>query len=76
MRRLLSAALVVVMTSMIVFALFFLGPNNPAQPLCDLNGKCTPEKLCPAPMEALAFRQELLEEPFEAPAAALAWWWW
>ncbi len=44
-RRLVSAALVVVMTSMIVFALFFLGPNNPAQPLCDLNGKCTPEKL-------------------------------
>jgi len=44
-RRLLSAALVVILTSMIVFALFFLGPNNPAQPLCDLNGKCTPQKL-------------------------------
>lgn len=44
-RRLLSAGLVVVVTSMFVFALFFLGPDNPAQPLCDINGKCTPEKL-------------------------------
>jgi peptide/nickel transport system permease protein len=44
-RRLLSAALVVFLTSMFVFALFFLGPSNPAQPLCDINGKCTPEKL-------------------------------
>lgn len=44
-RRLASAALVVILTSMFVFALFFLGPSNPAQPLCDINGKCTPEKL-------------------------------
>ncbi|QIG43509.1 ABC transporter permease [Nocardioides anomalus] len=44
-RRLMSAALVVVLTSMIVFLLFFKGPSNPAQPLCDLNGKCTQEKL-------------------------------
>src|SRR3954451_6756262 len=44
-RRLISAFLVVVLTSMIVFALFFKGPSNPAQPLCDLNGKCTKEKL-------------------------------
>ena len=44
-RRLISAALVVVLTSMIVFLLFFKGPSNPAQPLCDLNGKCTQEKL-------------------------------
>jgi peptide/nickel transport system permease protein len=44
-RRLLSAFLVVVLTSMFVFALFFLGPSNPARPLCDLNGRCTPEKL-------------------------------
>jgi peptide/nickel transport system permease protein len=44
-RRLLSAFLVVVLTSMIVFVLFFKGPSNPAEPLCDLNGKCTPEKL-------------------------------
>ena len=44
-RRLIAAALVVIVTSMFVFALFFLGPSNPAQPLCDLNGRCTPEKL-------------------------------
>jgi peptide/nickel transport system permease protein len=44
-RRLVSAFLVVVLTSMIVFLLFFKGPSNPAQPLCDLNGKCTPQKL-------------------------------
>src|SRR3954454_5850070 len=44
-RRLISAFLVVALTSMIVFVLFFKGPSNPAQPLCDLNGKCTPEKL-------------------------------
>jgi peptide/nickel transport system permease protein len=44
-RRLVSAFLVVALTSMIVFVLFFKGPSNPAQPLCDLNGKCTPEKL-------------------------------
>ena len=44
-RRLVSAFVVVVLTSMMVFALFFEGPSNPAQPLCDLNGKCTPEKL-------------------------------
>jgi peptide/nickel transport system permease protein len=35
----------VFLTSMFVFGLFFLGPSNPAQPLCDINGKCTPEKL-------------------------------
>lgn len=44
-RRLLSAGLVVILTSMIVFLLFFKGPSNPAQPLCDQNGKCTAEKL-------------------------------
>ena len=30
---------------MMVFLLFFKGPSNPAQPLCDMNGKCTQEKL-------------------------------
>jgi peptide/nickel transport system permease protein len=44
-RRLLAAFLVVTLTSMLLFVLFFKGPSNPAQPLCDLNGKCTPEKL-------------------------------
>lgn len=48
--RLLSACLVIVVTSMIVFAVFFLGPNNTASYLCNQNGQCTPE------------RQALLEE--------------
>lgn len=44
-RRLLSSFLVVVLTSMAVFALFFLGPGNPARPVCDAQGRCTPERL-------------------------------
>ncbi len=49
LRRLVAAFLVVVVTSMFVFALFFLGPSNPAAVICNQNGRCTPE------------RQELLE---------------
>jgi len=44
-RRLLSSFLVIVMTSMFVFALFFLGPSNPAGPVCEAQGKCTAERL-------------------------------
>ncbi len=44
-RRLLSALLVLILTSMAVFTLFFLGPRNPAQPVCDAQQRCTPEKL-------------------------------
>jgi len=44
-RRLLSAFLVLMLTSMFVFALFYLGPN-PAEPVCQATGgRCTPEKL-------------------------------
>lgn len=43
-RRLLSAFFVVVATSMIVFAIFFLGPTNAADFLCEQNGHCTPVK--------------------------------
>lgn len=43
-RRLVAAFLVVVVTSMFVFALFFLGPSNPASLLCNQNGRCTPER--------------------------------
>jgi peptide/nickel transport system permease protein len=45
LRRLVSAFLVVVLTSMAVFALFFLGPSNPARPVCEAQGRCTPEAL-------------------------------
>ncbi len=44
-RRLFSAALVVVLVSMTVFAFFFLVPKDPARPLCNLNGRCNAEKL-------------------------------
>ncbi len=44
-RRVLTALLVITLTSMFVFGLFFLGPSDPARPFCDLNGRCTPEKL-------------------------------
>ncbi len=45
MRRLFSALLVLILTSMIVFGIFFLGPKNPAKPLCEAQQRCTPEKL-------------------------------
>jgi peptide/nickel transport system permease protein len=44
-RRCLAALLVLTLTSMIVFALFFKGPRDPAQPLCDARPPCTPAKL-------------------------------
>jgi peptide/nickel transport system permease protein len=44
-RRLLSSFLVIVLTSMAVFALFFLGPSNPAGPVCEAQGRCTAERL-------------------------------
>jgi len=43
-RRLVAAFLVIVVTSMFVFALFFLGPSNPAAVICNQNGRCTPER--------------------------------
>ncbi|MEJ7689079.1 MAG: ABC transporter permease [Nocardioidaceae bacterium] len=44
LRRLVAAFLVVVVTSMFVFALFFLGPSNPAAVICNQNGRCTQER--------------------------------
>jgi peptide/nickel transport system permease protein len=44
-RRVLSSFLVIVLTSMFVFALFFLGPSNPAGPVCEAQGRCTAERL-------------------------------
>ncbi len=43
-RRLISAVLVVIMTSMLVFALFFYGPSNPGQALCS-GVRCTAERV-------------------------------
>jgi len=44
-RRLITAVLVLILTSMAVFAIFYLGPENPARPLCEKQQRCTPEKL-------------------------------
>jgi peptide/nickel transport system permease protein len=43
-RRLVAAFLVVVLTSMITFTVFFLGPSNPADLLCQQGGHCTADK--------------------------------
>ncbi len=40
-RRLVASFIVIVLTSMFVFALFFLGPSNPADAICNANGRCT-----------------------------------
>jgi peptide/nickel transport system permease protein len=43
-RRLMAAALVLIVTSMIVFVLFFKGPTNPALGICQQQGHCTPAR--------------------------------
>jgi peptide/nickel transport system permease protein len=43
-RRLIAAALVVIITSMLVFALFFYGPSDPGWSICTQGTRCTPEK--------------------------------
>ena len=44
-RRVLAALLVVVITSMLVFVLFYKGISNPAGPVCEAQGRCTAERL-------------------------------
>lgn len=45
-RRLVSSFVVILLASLVVFAIFYLGPSNPAQPVCDgAGGRCTPERL-------------------------------
>jgi peptide/nickel transport system permease protein len=58
-RRLLSAALVVFLTSIVVFALFFYGPSNPGQSLCDQTGRCTAERAA-AINESLGFNDPVV----------------
>jgi peptide/nickel transport system permease protein len=43
-RRLLAAALVVIVISMMTFAMFFYGPSDPAGQLCAEQGQCTTQK--------------------------------
>ena len=44
-RRLMAALLVLILTSMIVFTLFYAGPRDPAKGLCERQQRCTPQKL-------------------------------
>ncbi|WP_323791526.1 ABC transporter permease [Nocardioides sp.] len=46
-RRMMSAVLVILLASLAVFTIFFLGPASPAQPVCEAasRGNCTPERL-------------------------------
>lgn len=45
LRRTLGAFLVIVVSSMIVFGLFFYGPSDPGRVLCNAaSGRCTPER--------------------------------
>ncbi|WP_139978688.1 ABC transporter permease [Nocardioides litoris] len=45
-RRLLSSLIVLLLASFVVFAVFYLGPSNPARPVCEgAGGRCTPERL-------------------------------
>lgn len=44
-RRLISAFLVVVVTSLMIFALFVFGPADPAATLCNRNGRCTQDRM-------------------------------
>ncbi len=43
-RRLIAAAVVVVVIFTAVFALFFYGPSDPGQAICNAQGRCTPER--------------------------------
>ena len=46
-KRILSGFLIVVLVSMLVYALFWYGPKSPALELCrrDTNNRCTPARL-------------------------------
>lgn len=44
LRRLLTALVVLLITSFLTFALFFKGPTDPVKTICEQNGRCTPAK--------------------------------
>ncbi|MDO9378553.1 MAG: ABC transporter permease [Nocardioidaceae bacterium] len=44
-RRLLSSFVVILLASFVVFIIFYLGPSNPAEPVCQAaGGRCTDER--------------------------------
>jgi peptide/nickel transport system permease protein len=44
LRQLASKLLTIVLTTMVVFAIFGFGPQSPASVLCHANGHCTPQR--------------------------------
>jgi peptide/nickel transport system permease protein len=61
-RRTISALLVLWVTSMIVFALFFFGPANPGQKLCQAqSSNCTAERV-EALNESLGFNDSVVHQ--------------
>lgn len=59
-RRVISGSLVLIATSVAVFALFFYGPSNPALAYCP-ETRCTPERLANI-TEALGLDRPVLEQ--------------
>lgn len=60
-RRVLAALLVVVITSMFVFVLFYKGISNPAGPVCEASGRCTAERLA-AIEESMGLNQPIMSQ--------------
>lgn len=60
-RRMLTAALVVFLTSIFVFVLLYKGVANPAGPVCDAQGRCTAERLA-AIEESMGLNDPVLQQ--------------
>ena len=69
LRRLLTAVVVLLITSFLTFALFFKGPTNPAKAICEQNGRCTPAKQA-AIEHAMGLDEGLMTN---YPASSAAW---
>lgn len=62
-KRLFGGFIVIVLMSMAVFALFWFGPSNPAQPICDkdTSNRCTPARLA-SYTESLGYNNSIVTE--------------
>jgi len=60
-RRLVGAALVVVVIFTMVFLLFFYGPSDPGQAICNQQGRCTVERAAQI-NETLGFTKPVTEQ--------------
>ncbi len=71
MRRVLTAILVVFLTSVFVFVLFFKGVANPAGPVCEASGRCTQERLAGIE-EAMGLNDPILTQYADFAGGVLA----